>query len=251
MRQNSCALESAAHFERCESFICFLRARCEVRNLLIGHVHVLWKAVRFRVSHMRWPVSIVSLLSVTRIFRDWFETRERVFRFSHDSSHCHSIFKYFIEHSSTLIVPHRRMGNSVKVMPFNGEVQNNEEATVCVAELDLFMKFKEIDNIPTVLSIGQFCEDYGLSHEWTSAPLPILFINDGRRQVQYRELPADRCPRIINGLIQLNYKYSYNIVRAGRRKLYHIRSSNNTMCVYKQSRIGISNWRTRKNQKHK
>ena len=68
-------------------------------------------------------------------------------------------------------------------MTVNGEVQTNEEATVYVAELDLFVKVKELHKTLAVLSIGQFFEDYGLSHEWTGGPLPFLIQKSRRRQV--------------------------------------------------------------------
>ena len=64
---------------------------------------------------------------------------------------------------------------------------------------------------PAVLSLGKVCTDYGHSSAQTSGHLPQL-IKIGRiNTMQYGKLFADRCPRIINRIIQRDYKY-YNIV---------------------------------------
>ena len=41
------------------------------------------------------------------------------------------------------------------VVAATGEVQTNEEATVCVQELDLFVTAKLLENTPPVLSLGK------------------------------------------------------------------------------------------------
>ena len=45
----------------------------------------------------------------------------------------------------------------------NGEVQTNEEATVHVKELDLFVTVKLLEDTLAVLSLGNLCEDHGYS----------------------------------------------------------------------------------------
>ena len=54
------------------------------------------------------------------------------------------------------------------VLTANGEVQTNEEATVYVCDLDLFVTVQILENTPAVLSRGKPCEDHGYSYECTS-----------------------------------------------------------------------------------
>ena len=60
------------------------------------------------------------------------------------------------------------------VMTVNGDVQTNEEATVYVKELDLFLTVKLLEDTPAVLSLGKLCDDHGYSYEWTSGHKPHL-----------------------------------------------------------------------------
>ena len=66
------------------------------------------------------------------------------------------------------------------VVAANGEVQTNDEETVCVKELDLFVTVKLLEETPAVLSLGKLCEDHWYSYEWTSGQQPHL-IKDGWR----------------------------------------------------------------------
>ena len=66
------------------------------------------------------------------------------------------------------------------VVTANGEVQTNDEATVCNKELNSFKTAKLLEDTPAVLSLGKLCEDHGYSYEWTSGQKPQL-IKDGRR----------------------------------------------------------------------
>ena len=52
------------------------------------------------------------------------------------------------------------------VITANGEVQTQEEATVHVKELDIFLTMKVLDNTPAVLSLGKLCDENGYSYEW-------------------------------------------------------------------------------------
>ena len=60
------------------------------------------------------------------------------------------------------------------VMTANGEVQTREEATVCVKELDLFVKVVFLEEIPAFLSLEKLCEDHGYTYQWTSGQKPHL-----------------------------------------------------------------------------
>ena len=47
------------------------------------------------------------------------------------------------------------------VITANSEVQKNEEATVYVKELDIFLTMKVLEDTPAVLSIGKLCDEHG------------------------------------------------------------------------------------------
>ena len=49
------------------------------------------------------------------------------------------------------------------VITANGEVQTNEEATVHVRELDIFLTMKLLEDMPAVLSLGKLCDEHGYS----------------------------------------------------------------------------------------
>ena len=68
------------------------------------------------------------------------------------------------------------------VVAATGEVQTNDEATVYVKELDMFVTVKLPEDTPAVLSLGKLCEDHGYSYEWTSGQQPQLIKNDRRIQ---------------------------------------------------------------------
>ena len=56
--------------------------------------------------------------------------------------------------------------NPTTVVTVNGEVQTDEEATVYVNVLYLFVTVKLLEDTP-VLSLGKFCENHRYSYEWT------------------------------------------------------------------------------------
>ena len=60
------------------------------------------------------------------------------------------------------------------VITANGEVQPHEEAIVYVKELDMFLTMKVFDNTPAVVSLGEFCDENGYSHEWITGQKPHL-----------------------------------------------------------------------------
>ena len=47
------------------------------------------------------------------------------------------------------------------VITANNEVQTNEEATVYVRELDMFLTVKVLEDTPAVLSLGKLCDEHG------------------------------------------------------------------------------------------
>ena len=60
------------------------------------------------------------------------------------------------------------------VITANGEVQTDEEATVYVRELDIFLTMKVLENTPAVLSLGKLCDENGYSYEWINGQKPHL-----------------------------------------------------------------------------
>ena len=60
------------------------------------------------------------------------------------------------------------------VITADAEVQTNEEATVYVKELDIFLTVKLLEDTPAVLSLGKLCEEHGHSYEWISGHQPHL-----------------------------------------------------------------------------
>ena len=65
------------------------------------------------------------------------------------------------------------------VITANGSIETNEEATVDVKDLHLFVTVQLLDDTPLVVSLGQLCEDHGYSHEWIQGQKPYL-VKNGR-----------------------------------------------------------------------
>ena len=55
-----------------------------------------------------------------------------------------------------------------------GEVQTNEEATVYVRELDIFLTMKLLEDTPAILSLKKLCDEHGYSYEWINGQKPHL-----------------------------------------------------------------------------
>ena len=74
-------------------------------------------------------------------------------------------------------------------------MQTNEEATVYVHDIDLFVTVQILEGTPAVLSLGKLCEDQGHSNEWTSGQKPHLReITEQSKETQkttYRSLSED------------------------------------------------------------
>ena len=68
------------------------------------------------------------------------------------------------------------------VITANGEVQRNEEATVYVKGLDIFLTVKVLESTPAILSLGKLCDEHGYSYEWMNRRKPHLIKNGIRIQ---------------------------------------------------------------------
>ena len=103
------------------------------------------------------------------------------------------------------------------VVTANGEVQTNEEATVYVKVLDLFVTVKLLEDTPAVLSLGTLCDDQGYSHEWTSGQLPHLITNGRRIQCSTENYVPIVVPGSSTGSSQVDYTYISSIIFAGSK----------------------------------
>ena len=63
------------------------------------------------------------------------------------------------------------------VITANGEVRTHEEAILYVKELDIFLTMKNLENTPTMLSLGKLCDENGYSYEWINGQKTHLIKN--------------------------------------------------------------------------
>ena len=82
------------------------------------------------------------------------------------------------------------------VITDNGEVQTNEEATVYVRELGIFLTMKVLEDTPAVLSLGKLCDEHGYSYEWSNGQKPHLIKNCIRIQCNTENF----APIVVRGL---------------------------------------------------
>ena len=68
------------------------------------------------------------------------------------------------------------------VVTADGEVQTNEEATVHVKELDIFLTLKVLEDTSAILSLGKLCDENGYSYEWINGQKPHVIKNGIRIQ---------------------------------------------------------------------
>ena len=68
------------------------------------------------------------------------------------------------------------------VMTANAEVQTQEEATVYVKELDIFLTVKVLQSTPAVLSFGKLCDENGFPYQWINGQKTHLIKNGIRIQ---------------------------------------------------------------------
>ena len=76
------------------------------------------------------------------------------------------------------------------------EVLAEEEATVYVKELDLFVTVMFLEETPAILSLGRLCEDHGKNYLWTSGQKPHLTQNGKKINCNV----ANNVPFVVPGL---------------------------------------------------
>ena len=68
------------------------------------------------------------------------------------------------------------------VIAANCEVRTNEEVTVYVNDLNLFVTVQILEDTPAVPSPGKLCEDHGYAYEWTIGQKPHFFLSGKKIQ---------------------------------------------------------------------
>ena len=89
------------------------------------------------------------------------------------------------------------------VMTAIGEVQTNEEATVYVRELDIFLTMKLLEYTPAVLSLGKLCDEHGYSYEWINGQKTTSHSKWYSNTVEYGKFRANRGSWFIYNFLKL------------------------------------------------
>ena len=94
--------------------------------------------------------------------------------------------------------------SSMTVITAKGEVQTNEEATVHVRELDIFLTMKLLEDTPAVLSLGKLCDEHGYS-EWINGQKTTYHQKWFSNTVQYGNFLTSRVSWCIYNSFKLVY----------------------------------------------
>ena len=118
----------------------------------------------------------------------------------------------------------RTSSNPTTVITASSEVQRNEEATVHVRDLDLFVTVQLLEDTPPVPSRGQLCEDHGYSYDRTAglsnrssscstAPTPTTSARENsERSVEAKEPGTWARGNSLRGLREWLDKFTENLV---------------------------------------
>ena len=111
------------------------------------------------------------------------------------------------------------------VVTANGEVQTQEEATVYVKELVLFVTVKLLEDTPAVLSLGKLRRSriFLRVDHWPESTSHQIRQTDG---MQHDELRTNRCLWSIDRLCKFSYTHISDIFIAGSRNSYTARRIN-------------------------
>ena len=113
------------------------------------------------------------------------------------------------------------------VVTASGEVQTNEEATVLVKALDLFVTIKFLEDAPAVLSHSEnSAKINGHSYEWTSGQKPQLIKNSRKIDCNTANYSPFVVPGLSTRLFNLIFTYLSYIFIA-RNRGFHGASSIN------------------------
>ena len=101
------------------------------------------------------------------------------------------------------------------VITASGEVQTNEEATVHVGELEIFLTMKLLEDTPAVLSLGKLCDGHGYSHEWINGQKPHLMKKWYSNTVEYGNFRTNRGSWFVYNFFKLVYLNIHGSFRSG------------------------------------
>ena len=107
--------------------------------------------------------------------------------------------------NSVVLETMRTSRSRTTVMTANGEVQNREEVTVYVKQLDLFVKVMLL----AVLSLGKLCEDHGYTYHWISGQKPHLIRHGKRMDCNFSNYVPFVVPGLSASSSSTNYIFTY------------------------------------------
>ena len=129
--------------------------------------------------------------------------------------------------------------NPTTVITASGEVQTNEQGTVHVHDLGLFVTVQTLKDTPAVLSLDELCDDHGYSFDGTSGQNHTSW-QTAENTTQHEKLCTDDFPRIINQFFQFDCKYVSNIVAENLDRRLCIKSSDHAKSKCTQSSTGTT-----------
>ena len=122
----------------------------------------------------------------------------------------------------------RASQNATTDFTASGEVQPNEEATLYVHDLELFVTLQILDDTPAVPSLGKLCEEHGCTHEWASGQKHIFSKSDRQYNATWK-MTCRSLSWIINQFFLFDCKYISNIVTTGlNSRRFYAKSSTHT-----------------------
>ena len=106
------------------------------------------------------------------------------------------------------------------VITANGEVQTNEEATVYIRELYIFLTMKLLEDTPAVPTLAKLCDEHGYSYEWINGQnhisLKMVFEYSTIRKTSYQswflvflQLPRARLFHELIFLISIRFRVKW------------------------------------------
>ena len=99
-------------------------------------------------------------------------------------------------------------------------MQTEEEATVYVRDLDLFVTVMLLEDTPAVLSIGKLCEDHGYNYHWTSGQKPHL-IKMAEKSIAMRRTTYHSLPLVYREALQAHLHLHHQHLHRRKPPLTH------------------------------
>ena len=125
----------------------------------------------------------------------------------------HMISKKDLNSAELETVTTSRIPMTVKTA--NCELQTDEEATVYVRELDIFLTVKVLEDTPAVLSLGKLCDEHGYSHEWINGQKPTSHLKWCSNTVHYGNFRTSHGSWFIYNSLKLVYLNIHDSFKSG------------------------------------